>query len=143
PLSLIDKLRLGATILYASRVSDGEPLEGVTAAEWLRRLSGKRTYEKIWEPLLKAKLGSAHGEVAASFIWSTIRRLYATREGSQRTESFGYISGGYAPVFQVAERYLGGMGVEIRKGFRVSAIEDAEGGAVAIRGQGGEALIAD
>ena len=34
---------------------------------------GRRTYDKIWEPLLKAKLGTAHGEVAASFIWSTIR----------------------------------------------------------------------
>lgn len=143
-LSLPDKVRLGATILYASRVSDGAPLEGVTAAEWLRKLSGPRTYQRIWEPLLRAKLGSAYDQVAASFIWSTIRRLYATREGEQRKEAFGYISGGYAPVFQVAARYLTDLGVAVRTGFRVSAIR--RGGADAplqVVPQSGEPISVD
>lgn len=143
PLGLLDKFRLGATILYASRISDGGPLEAVTAAEWLRRLSGKRTYEKIWEPLLKAKLGSAHGEVAASFIWSTIRRLYATREGEQRTESFGFISGGYAPVFAVARRHLETLGVKVRTGFRVGRLRPAADGRIEVQGAAGERLVVD
>ncbi len=151
-LSLPDKVRLGATILYASRKSNGADLEAITAATWLRRLSGKRTYEKIWEPLLKAKLGTAHEQVAASFIWSTIRRLYATREGKQRAESFGYISGGYAPVFQVARRYLEGLGVSVRTGFRVAAVIERGAGLVVravgngidrAPGKGGEEIAAD
>jgi protoporphyrinogen oxidase len=127
PLSLPQKVRLAATILYASRVSDGAPLEKLTAEQWLRKLSGSGVYEKIWGPLLRAKLGSAHGEAAAAFIWSTIRRLYATREGEGKTEAFGYISGGYAPVFQVAEQYLQQRGVTVRKNARVTAIEKAAG----------------
>lgn len=122
PLSLPQKLRLAATILYASRVRDGAPLEHVTAESWLRKLSGDGVYDKIWGPLLRAKLGSAHGDAAAAFIWSTIRRLYATREGENKTESFGYISGGYAPVFQAAERHLERLGVVVRKRTRVTAI---------------------
>lgn len=142
PLSLYGKARLAATILYASRKADGADLEAVTAAAWLRRLSGDETYEKIWEPLLRAKLGSAHGEVAASFIWSTIRRLQATREGEGRKESFGYISGGYAPVFEVAERTLRGQGVTVRKGFPVRAAELANG-EILLRGLSGETVAVD
>ena len=122
PLSLPQKVRLAATILYASRVRDGAPLEKCTAESWLRKLSGDGVYDKIWGPLLRAKLGSAHGEAAAAFIWSTIRRLYATREGENKAESFGYISGGYAPVFAAAERHLQRLGVKVQKGARVAAI---------------------
>lgn len=134
PLSLVSKIRLASTILYASRVSDGAPLEGVTAAAWLRKLAGARVYEKIWAPLLRAKLGSAADDAAAAFIWSTIRRLYATREGEGKSEQFGFISRGYAPVFEAAERYLGSLGVTVRKGVRVQRIEKADAsGALRIR----------
>ena len=57
PLGLIDKLRLAGTIFYASRIEDGMALEKVPLVDWLVRLSGKRTYEQIWLPLLRAKLG--------------------------------------------------------------------------------------
>ena len=128
PLNLADKARLAATILYASRIRDGAPLEDITAVDWLRRLSGPRVTAKIWEPLLRAKLGDAYDQVAASFIWSTIRRLYATREGKDRREAFGYISGGYAPVFATAARYLGARGVAVRTGTRVTRVERTPAG---------------
>src|SRR5262245_62431999 len=41
PLNLVDKARLGATILYASRIRDGQQLEAVPVTEWLGRLSGR------------------------------------------------------------------------------------------------------
>ncbi len=44
--------------------------------EWLRRWSGNSTYEKIWLPLLKAKLGDAYQRASASFIWAYIDRMY-------------------------------------------------------------------
>ena len=79
PLKLLDKLRLGATIFYASRIKRWERLERVRVADWLRRLSGKRTFEKMWLPLLRAKLGESYREVSAAFIWATIARMYAAR----------------------------------------------------------------
>ncbi|MFO0579490.1 MAG: FAD-dependent oxidoreductase [Polyangia bacterium] len=144
PLNLVDKARLAATILYASRVRDGAPLESVTAADWLRKLAGERVYKKIWAPLLRAKLGSAADDAAAAFIWSTIRRLYATREGEGKSEQFGFISGGYAPVFQAAERYLEKLGVSVRKSARVQRVEEAgsDGALRVVTADGGE-LLAD
>ncbi|MCS6913461.1 MAG: FAD-dependent oxidoreductase [Myxococcales bacterium] len=142
PLGLLDKVRLGLTILYAARTASGADLEGITAAQWLTRLSGRRTYARIWEPLLRAKLGSAHQQVAASFIWSTIRRLYATRQGERQSESFGYISGGYAPVFETARQYLTSLGVRVRCGFPVRGAED-RGGSILLHGPEGETVEAD
>ncbi|HRA41980.1 MAG TPA: FAD-dependent oxidoreductase, partial [Pyrinomonadaceae bacterium] len=54
PLDLISKLRLGATIFYASRVKEWKRLEKITVEQWLTKLSGRKTFDKIWKPLLKA-----------------------------------------------------------------------------------------
>src|SRR5690606_16302831 len=48
PLGWIDRFRLGITVLYAQFVKDWHKLEGIPVETWLRRLSGKRTFEHIW-----------------------------------------------------------------------------------------------
>jgi len=57
PLGLVDKLRLGLTIFHASRIKDWRKLEQIPVSDWLRRWSGGNTFQKIWLPLLRAKLG--------------------------------------------------------------------------------------
>src|SRR5262245_45828713 len=42
PLGLVDKLRLGVTIWYASQLKDWRRLETIPVTDWLRRLSGRR-----------------------------------------------------------------------------------------------------
>ena len=90
-LPLIDKMRLAGTIIYASRLKDGLALERIPITDWLVRLSGRLTYEKIWQPLLRAKLGDNYKRTSAAFIWAVIRRLYAARRSGMKTELFGYI----------------------------------------------------
>ena len=50
PLSATDKIRLAATILYASRIRNWRRLERIPVAQWLRRLSGERTFNSLWLP---------------------------------------------------------------------------------------------
>lgn len=100
PLHLIDKLRLGMTIFYASRVKNWKALEDVLVADWLGRLSGRRTFEKIWLPLLRAKLGENYRQTNAAFIWATIARMYAARRTGLKKEMFGYVPGGYARILE-------------------------------------------
>src|SRR5688572_16181314 len=100
PLGLIDKLRLGWTIWHASRTRDWRKLEQISVADWLVRHSGRRTFERIWLPLLKAKLGEAWQRTSAAFIWATIQRMYAARRSGQKREMFGYLPGGYARMLQ-------------------------------------------
>ena len=95
-LNLIDKLRLGATIWYGSRVTDWRKLEQIDVETWLRQLSGGRAFRRFWLPQLRAKLGDAYTDTSAAFLWATIQRLYAARRSGLKEEMFGYVPGGYA-----------------------------------------------
>ncbi len=116
PLSLIDKFRLGATIFYASKLTDWKTLEQTPVADWLRKLSGRRTFEKIWLPLLRAKLGENYTKTSAAFIWATIARMYAARRTGLKKEMFGYVSGGYAKILDRWTNRLVELGVDVRTG---------------------------
>lgn len=128
PLYLIDKLRLAATILYASRVSDPLPLERVPVADWLRRWSGPRTFERVWLPLLRAKLGESYRETSAAFIWATIARMYAARRTGLKREMFGYVPGGYGRVLERFAEVLVEKGVGLRCGLAAKKIYDGRDG---------------
>lgn len=114
PLNLIDKFRLGATIFYASKLKDWKKLEQIPVADWLRKLSGPRTFEKIWLPLLRAKLGENYTKTSAAFIWATIDRMYAARRTGLKKEMFGYMSGGYARILDAFTQQLIDEGVDVR-----------------------------
>ncbi len=114
PLSLVQKVRLAATILYASRIRDWRPLETELVADWLRRWSGDRTFERIWLPLLRAKLGDCYTRTSAAFIWATIARMYAARRTGLKREMFGYVPGGYARILARFTEVLKDEGVEVK-----------------------------
>ena len=122
PLNLVDKARLAATILYASRIRDGQALETVPVTEWLGRLSGRRTLERIWIPLLKSKLGENYRLASAAFIWAIIARMYAARRSGLKREMFGYVEGGYAEVLPRLRERLEIEGVQFRCGTAVEAV---------------------
>ncbi len=126
PLDLISKLRLGGTIFYASRVKDWKSLEKISVEDWLTKLSGKKTFDKMWLPLLKAKLGNAYKETNAAFIWATIQRMYAARNSGLKKEMFGYVRGGYATVLRKFAEVLQEKGVEIRLNTKVLTTESTE-----------------
>lgn len=128
PINLVDKFRLGLTIFAASKIKDWERLETIPVAEWLTKWSGKRVFEKIWLPLLKAKLGDNYKNTSAAFIWSTIQRMYAARKSGLKKEMFGYITGGYEKVNNSFADHLAKIGVEIRSNSKVKSIrKNSEG----------------
>ncbi len=98
PLNLLQKLRLGGTIFYASKVRNWRRMEQISVESWLRRWSGDSTFEAIWLPLLRAKLGNAYRRTAASFIWAYISRMYKARRTGHKKEMFGYVPGGYGRI---------------------------------------------
>ncbi len=132
PLRLSDKVRLAATILHASRVQDGSKLEGVSVEAWLTTWSGRRTFERIWLPLLRSKLGEDYRRVSAAFIWATIRRLYAARRQGLKQEMFGYVPGGYARILDRLQKRLEQEGIAIRLSSAARSVEPEDGGGVRI-----------
>ena len=143
PLGMVGKLRLAATILYASRLKDWKKLEKIPVATWLRRWSGKATFDKIWLPLLRAKLGDNYAKTSAAFIWATIARMYAARRTGLKQEMFGYVPGGYARVLDVFRERLIGENVELRLGAEVTKIIPADSSGVMVELAGGTRIAAD
>jgi protoporphyrinogen oxidase len=111
PLNLFDKFRLGWTIFYTSRMKSWERLEEILVTQWLTRYSGNRTFEKIWLPLLKSKLGQNYKIANAAFIWATINRMYAARRSGLKQEMFGYTAGGYAQILDRFQSRLDDLGI--------------------------------
>ncbi len=137
PLGFLDKLRLGGTIFYASKIKDWRRLERILVSDWLRRWSGRHTYEKIWLPLLRAKLGENYQKASAAFIWAIIARMYAARRTGLKKEMFGYVRGGYAHLLDRFATVLRQAGVPLRLGHAVSAVEPTANGGVRLLCQNG------
>ena len=114
PLNLVDKFRLGLTIFVASKLKNWQRLENIPVATWLKRWSGENTFNKIWLPLLRAKLGDNYLQTSAAFIWATIQRMYAARRSGLKKEMFGYVQGGYAQILESFKQKLISDGVEIK-----------------------------
>jgi protoporphyrinogen oxidase len=124
-LSLWQKFRLGLGILYSARIKNPQKLDKLTAEQWLTRVFGRAVYQRIWEPLLRSKLGDAEAETSAAFIWSNIVRLYGAREAGSKQEKMGYVRGGYHTIWTAAKRDLDEWGAALRIADPVLSIRPA------------------
>jgi len=129
-LNLVDTFRLGLTIWVGSKIRDWRRLEQMPVERWLRRWSGRATFERFWLPLLRSKLGESYRETSASFIWATIQRLYRARRSGLGRERFGYVSGGYARVLAALVRTLEQDGVSIQVASPVRRVVSTPSGPV-------------
>ena len=127
-LSLPSKIRLGFTMLYASRINSWKKLEKITCEAWLRKISGNENVEKLWKPLLLAKLGPSYTRVSAVFIWSYIKRMFSARDKSASAEHLGHVRGGYKSIFERIEQ------VVVSKGGRVLLNEEVQSVSAASEG---------
>ncbi|MEM9825808.1 MAG: NAD(P)/FAD-dependent oxidoreductase [Planctomycetota bacterium] len=114
PLGWIERLRLGGTIFLASKIKNWRRMEQVSVESWLRKWSGRGAFEKIWLPLLKAKLGTAYPQTSAAFIWAHTARMYKARRSGAKKEMFGYVPGGYRRILGAWSEQLQNSGASIR-----------------------------
>lgn len=123
------KVRFGLGIVYAGRICNGEGLDSVPLKDWIVKVFGETVYKEMWDPLLRCKLGDMRNEASASFLWSTIRRLYSTREqGIEKKEKLGYVEGGYKVVFDRLLEEVHALGGRVQLGVNIDEIEPTEYG---------------
>ena len=132
PLSILDKLRLGTGIFFASRIGTGNGLENIYAKTWLIHVFGRRNYEKLWDPLLRSKLGSASSRASGSFIWAIIKRYYGTRHKGSKQEFLGCVRGGYHSILRKIKEKLQENQVKILLDHSVVSITPLPNGKIAI-----------
>ena len=123
PLGWIDRFRLGFTVLYAQFIRNWRRLEGISVEKWLIWLGGKRTYQNIWRPMLKAKFDGGFDDTPATYIWSRLVRIKSTRKGANQKEEAGHLIGGYISLIHAMAERIKELGGRIHLQTPVSKIE--------------------
>jgi len=125
PLSLPQRIRLGIWTLILQKTGNWQKFEGVTARDWLVQHMGRRTYEVIWEPLLRGKFGEYYNQVSMTWLWGKIYLRVASRKGLQK-ERLGYPLGSFGEVFDVLGQRIAELGgdVHISAGVKRVVLED-------------------
>jgi protoporphyrinogen oxidase len=132
-LSIFERLRLGIVIAYLKYIARWQPLEKVTAHEWLQRWIGQRAYEILWQPLLVGKFGPYFKEVNMAWFWARIKA---------RTPRLGTFEGGFQAFFDKFADHIREMGGRIVLNSPVSKIEPREDGRLGVISEG-ETIIVD
>jgi protoporphyrinogen oxidase len=133
-LTVPDRIRTGLGALYITRFKrNGLDLDNLRAVDWLRALFGRRVFERIWDPLLRAKFGDRRDAVPAYWVWNTLNR---EKNGGQEVK--GYLRCGYRGLGTALADAVVVRGGEIRLRSPVRAIEEIAGGVRLITERGGE-----
>ena len=137
-LSIFSKIRLAWTMLYGSRIENWQRLEKISVEDWLIRVSGRATYDKMWKPLLLAKLGDNYKRVSAVFIWSYIKRLFSARHSAASKEQLGHVTGGYKSIFERVCSLVEEAGGSVNTGINVNSIAPANRHGIVVSTDAGE-----
>ncbi len=130
-LGPLDRVRTAWATFRATRFwRFGLDLDGVAARTWLTDLFGKRVYQRLWAPYLRAKFGDAGDSIPAYWIYERLNR-----EKNGRREVKGALRGGFDWLAGELASSLAKRGAEIRTFAPVTAL-DAQGAGVAVEVNG-------
>jgi len=102
-LSMIERLRMGASLALLRFNPYWKPLENYKAEPFLKKTMGKKAYTILWEPLMVNKLGTHAKDVSLAWFWA---RVY------KRTPRLSYPEGGFLHFAQHVQKEIekrGGM----------------------------------
>ncbi len=85
-LTLIERLRMGASLAFLKFNPFWKPLEKINASTFLPKIMGKHGYELLWQPQLVNKMGKFATVVSLVWFWT---RIY------KRTPQLAYPKGGF------------------------------------------------
>ena len=122
PLNIMDRFRLGLTLLYFSRLKDWKSLDHLTAMQCLARVCGEEVCRVVWAPLLKMKFGKGYDQVSATWIWDRVKVRSQSRTQGKGSEFFGYLEGGFHKLFEALHREIERHGGEVRCNAEVQEI---------------------
>ncbi|HAF62903.1 MAG TPA: hypothetical protein DCK95_11345 [Anaerolineaceae bacterium] len=121
--TFFEKMRFGAVTAYIRFVARWQPLEKITAHEWLLKYYGEKIYRINFEPMLKGKFGDYYQQVPMSWFWARFKA---------RSSDLGTYDGGFQAFFDDFTKTLVERGVAIHFDTGVEKIEEHTGGEVAL-----------
>jgi len=136
PMSLIGRLRLGASTFYLSYLQTNRnkfyDYEKITAAAWLKKWAGAEAWDKAWKPLFYGKFGAEAENVPLVFLWYKARLRLTSRKGLSK-EVLGYPRGSFQILIDALENAIKQRGGQIFVGTTVARVVVENGVAVGLQ----------
>lgn len=120
PLSFLNRIRAGLTVLYLQRTKNWEKLQNISAYDWMLKYAGPQVTKVIWEPLLKGKFDTYYDKVSMAWLWARVHIRAQSREVGG--EKLGYFEGGFQTFTNALAKRLAELGVTIRTEVEIEAI---------------------
>lgn len=127
-LSLMAKLRAGATLVFLKLSPFLPYYEKVTSSRFLQMTMGREVWKVLWEQLFRKKFGKFAEKIVASFIWARV---------TKRTQSLGYPNGGFQTFIDALADTDRVLGVEVNTASIITGIRK-QGGRYEVVGKKGE-----
>jgi protoporphyrinogen oxidase len=127
PVRLPDRLRFVLGTFAARNRKEWLDLDRVPARRWLEQTFGRKGYDVIWAPLLRAKFGPEAEEVSAAWIWHRIHRVTRSRRVPWARESFAALHPGTAVALEALAGRLEARGGRLRLSAPVERIAPVDG----------------
>lgn len=137
PLTILDRVRLGAMGVRARFRSNDPGLDEIAVDDWIRGQIGDRAFRILWRPLLEAKIGDSYPAIPALWLSSRLGR-----EKSTKREVKGCLQRGYRSLVDAIEATLVARGAEIHLRTRVAAVEE-DASRMAVRTEDGRRFDVD
>lgn len=138
PISFIDRIRAGVTVLWLQKEKNWKKLSTITAYDWLNKWAGKDVVRVIWEPLLRGKFDRYYDKVTMSWLWGRVLQRADSRDKKLGGEALGYFKGGFKAVIDALEGPVREAGSEFHFNTRVNKLhhDEATGEAVVTTAEG-------
>lgn len=137
PLSFVNRIRAGLSVLYLQKVKDWRPLSRTTALDWLRKNAGKQVTDVIWEPLLRGKFDRYYDKITMSWLWGRVLQRVDSRDKELGGEALGYFEGGFRVMIDSLVDPVRAAGTDIRLNARVTKLRH-DGARVVVTTDAGE-----
>jgi len=98
-LPLLDRFKMGFAVLSSQAQKSYKELENISAKDWMIKKAGIKSFEVMWEPLLRGKFGKYAEKVSAAWLWSKFMKRGASRTKGGH-EKLGYLNSGLENLFK-------------------------------------------
>jgi protoporphyrinogen oxidase len=141
PLSLINRVRVGAVVLYLQKTNSWQKFQRVSAYDWMMKFAGRQATDVIWGPLLKGKFDKYYDKVSMAWLWARLHVRAQSRE--KGGEKLGYFKGGFRTFTDALVEQLNKNRASIRTGVEILGVKGIDGDKVKIEFADGQAEIFD
>jgi len=109
-----ERLRTGLITLFLKVSPYWQNFEKIKACDWLKKYYGQKTYQVLWQPLLKSKFGHQAKEVSMAWFWARIKK---------RSIRLGYLEGGFQILIDKLEEEIKNRGGEINLNQEIKSLD--------------------